>query len=155
MLFGDKVWSREWKKGHPEIAPLGDPSHIQSPNPDTIVHVKKYLLTGAWYSCLLRGSARVWQIQRHVPAANHWTECRVPNGGVREKTERAEGLYNSIGRTTISITETPKSSQGLNYQPKSTHGSSHICNRGWPCWASMGGEALIPVKAWCPSVGEC
>jgi hypothetical protein len=27
--------------------PPGDPSHIQSPNPDTIVDVNKYLLTGA------------------------------------------------------------------------------------------------------------
>jgi hypothetical protein len=35
------------------------------------------------------------------------------------------------------------------------HGSSYICSRGWPCWASMGGEALGPVKAQCPSVGEC
>jgi hypothetical protein len=23
-----KVWSRDWNKGHPETAPLGDPSHI-------------------------------------------------------------------------------------------------------------------------------
>ena len=22
-----------------------------------------------------------------------------------------------------------------------------ICSRGWPCWSSMGGEALGPVKA--------
>jgi hypothetical protein len=36
-----------------------------------------------------------------------------------------------------------------------THGSSGICSRGWPCWSSMEGEALGPVKALCPSVGEC
>jgi hypothetical protein len=42
-------------------APAGDPSHIQSPNPDTIVEAKKSLLTGAWYSCLLRDSASAWQ----------------------------------------------------------------------------------------------
>ena len=35
-----------------------------------------------------------------------------------------------------------------------THGSSCICSRGWPCWTSMGGEALHPVKAQCPSVEE-
>jgi hypothetical protein len=44
-------------------------------------------------------------------------------------------------------------------QPKSTHGgthgSSHIHSRGWPCGTSVGGEALGPVKARCPSVGEC
>ena len=25
---------------------------------------------------------------------------------------------------------------------------------GWPCWSSMGGEVLSPVKARCPSVEE-
>jgi hypothetical protein len=38
-------------------APLGDPSHIQSPNPDTTVDDNKCLMTEACYSCLLRGSA--------------------------------------------------------------------------------------------------
>lgn len=38
---------------------------------------------------------------------------------------------------------------------RGTHSSSHICSRGWPCLASMGEEALGPVKAPCPSVGEC
>ena len=28
-----------------------------------------------------------------------------------------------------------------------THGSSHICSRGWPCWASVGEDALGPVMA--------
>ena len=36
-----------------------------------------------------------------------------------------------------------------------THGSSRIYSRGWPCQASTGGEVLGPVKALCPSVGEC
>jgi hypothetical protein len=53
----------------------------------------------------------------------------------------------------------PLSSQGLNHQPKSTHGGTHgsscIYSRGWPYLASMGGEALGPVKAQCLSVGEC
>jgi hypothetical protein len=48
---------------------------------------------------------------------------------------------------------------GLNHQPKSTHGgtqgSSWVCSRGWPYGTSMRGEALGPVKAQCPSVGEC
>jgi hypothetical protein len=29
-------------------------------------------------------------------AANHWTEHGVPNGGVGERTEEAEGVYNPI-----------------------------------------------------------
>jgi hypothetical protein len=40
-------------------------------------------------------------------AANHWTEHGNPNGGVRERTEEAEGVCNSIGRT-ISTTQTPE-----------------------------------------------
>lgn len=91
--------------------------------------------------------------------ANHWTENRVHNRGVRERTERAEEVCNPIGRKTVSTSQMPQSSQGLNHHPKNTkgwtYGSSHICNRGWPCWISIWGEALGPVKMWCPSVGEC
>jgi hypothetical protein len=45
--YGDKVWSRDGRKGHPETAPLGDPYYIQSSNADTIVDAKKCMLTGA------------------------------------------------------------------------------------------------------------
>ncbi|KRY62113.1 hypothetical protein T4D_14112 [Trichinella pseudospiralis] len=52
-----------------------------------------------------------------------------------------------------------KSSLGLNHQSKKTHGGTHgssgICSRGWLSWSSMGGEALGPVKALCPCIGEC
>jgi hypothetical protein len=47
-----------------ETAPPGEPSHIQSPYPDSIVDANKCLLTGTWYSCLLRGSASAWQIKK-------------------------------------------------------------------------------------------
>ena len=40
----------------------------------------------------------------------------------------------------------PQNSQGLSHQQRSTHGSSCICSRGWPCQASMG-EVLGPIKA--------
>jgi hypothetical protein len=90
--------------------------------------------------------------------ANHWIEHGVPNGGVRERTEGAEGVCNPIGRT-VSTNQTTQSSQGLNQQPKSTHGttcdSRCICSRGWPCWTSVGGEAHGPVKVRCLSEGEC
>ena len=86
--------------------------------------------------------------------ANHWTEHKVPNGGVRERTE---GVCNPIGRT-ILTNQIHQSSQGLNHQPKSTRGGTHvtihICSRGWFCQTSMGEEALGPVKALCLSVGE-
>ena len=34
-------------EGYPETVPPGDPSHIQLPNPGTIVDANKCLLTGA------------------------------------------------------------------------------------------------------------
>jgi hypothetical protein len=59
--------------------------------------------------------------------------------------------FATIGKTTISTNWIPQSSQGLNHQPRSTHGgtqgSNHICSRGWPCLASVGEEAISPVKA--------
>ena len=38
--------------------------------------------------------------------ANHWNEHRDPNGGVRERTEGKEEVYNPIGRTVISTNQT-------------------------------------------------
>jgi hypothetical protein len=50
-------------------------------------------------------------------------------------------------------------SEGLNHQPKNTHGgtdgSSCICSSRWPYQEYMGVEALGPVRAQCPSIGEC
>jgi hypothetical protein len=95
-------------------------------------------------------------MQMPMLAANHWTELGDHNGGVWERMEGAEGVCNPI--RTITTNQTPQSFQGLNHQPKSTHrethGSSYICSRGWPYLASMGIEALGPLKARCPSVGK-
>ena len=51
--------------------------------------------------------------------------------------------------------ELPGTKPPTKEQHGGTHGSSCICSRGWPCFTSMGGEALGPVKAQCSSVGEC
>jgi hypothetical protein len=37
-----------------------------------------------------------------ILAANHHSEHGDPNGRVRQRTEGAEGVCNTIGRTTIS-----------------------------------------------------
>jgi len=146
--YGDKVWSRDWRNGHSKPAPHEDPArarahthththththiYLHPPNPDNIDEAKKWMLTGAWSSCLLRVSVRTGQIQRWMLATNHWTENGVPIGGVRERIEGAEGTCNPI-RTTI---PTNQSFPGLNHYPKSTHeqthGSSCVCSRGWP-----------------------
>jgi hypothetical protein len=67
------------------------------------VFVNKCMLTGFWYSYL-------WQIQRYMLAANHWTEHRLPNGGGRERTVWAEVVCIPIERTTISTNQTLQSS---------------------------------------------
>ena len=41
----DKMWNRDCRNDHLQAAPPGDPSHIQSPNPDTFVDANKCLLT--------------------------------------------------------------------------------------------------------------
>jgi hypothetical protein len=87
----DKVWSRDWRNDHPETATPGDPSHKQPPKPDTIADANKILPIGALYSCLLRGSASAWQIQKWMFTVIHWTEHRVPNEETRESTKGSEG----------------------------------------------------------------
>jgi hypothetical protein len=120
----DKKWCRDWRKGHSETAPPRDPSHLQTPNPDTIADDKKPLLTGTWYTYTLRGSASIWPIQVWILKTNHWTEHGDPYGRVRGRTEGAEG-DNPIGRTSILANCTTQSSHGLKLQPKSTHGGTH------------------------------
>jgi hypothetical protein len=45
-----------------------------------------------------------------------------PNGKVWARTVGADGVCNLIGITKISTNQTPRSSHGVNYQPKSTQG---------------------------------
>jgi hypothetical protein len=101
------VWSRDQRNDHLETAPPGDPSHIQPPNPDTIVDANKSLLT-AWYSCLLRGFASAWQIQKWMLTTIHLTEHRVSNEGARESIQGDEGVYSSMGRKQHELTSTPR-----------------------------------------------
>jgi hypothetical protein len=49
-------WNRDRRKGYPETSPTRDPSHLQTPNPDTVEDATKCLLTATWYGCPLRGS---------------------------------------------------------------------------------------------------
>jgi hypothetical protein len=90
--------------------------------------------------------------------AIHSTEHRVPNEGTRKSTQGAKGVSLPIRGKTIQTNQYPESSLGLNHQPKKTHGGTHgsscICNRGWPSWSSVGGEALGPVKILCINIEE-
>jgi len=46
-LFCPREFSKQVSFAILETAIPGDPSHIHSPNPDTIADAKKYVLTGA------------------------------------------------------------------------------------------------------------
>jgi hypothetical protein len=79
-------------------------------------------------------------------AANHQTEHRDHNGGVRRRTEGAEGVCNPIGRTIILTNEMPLELPRTKPLNQRVHmegpmAPSLICSRGWPYLASMGREA--------------
>jgi hypothetical protein len=58
---------------------------------------------------------------KNLNPTKHWN----PNGGVGGRTEGDEGVCKPMGGTTISTNLNPQSSQGLNHQPKNTHGGTH------------------------------
>ena len=121
-------------------------SYKQSLNSDTIIDDKKCIPKGACHGCLQRGLDRDLHIQRQMLAANHWTECGVPNGRVGGWSRGAEGDYSPMGRTKMLATQMCHDSQELNHQPRGTQGSSQKCVRGMPCQASVGGEVLFMVN---------
>jgi hypothetical protein len=56
----------------------------------------------------------------------------VPNRGVRERTKGVEGVCNPIGRTTISMNQTPQNSQGLSHGYKNGFITAHPCQKYIP-----------------------
>ena len=99
--YRDKVWSWEKRKDHPEIAPPGDASHVQPPNPDNIAYASKIFLTGPWNSYLLWGYTSSWQIQKWILTVIYWMVHEAPNVESRESTQGAKGVCNLIGGSTI------------------------------------------------------
>ena len=45
--YRNKIWSRDCRNDNLETHSPENPSHLQSPNPDTVVDANKYLLKGA------------------------------------------------------------------------------------------------------------
>ena len=64
------------------------------------------------------------QIQGQMLVANHWTERRVPDRGVGEGTEEAEGVCSPMEGATVSTGQISWSSWGLNHQSKNIHGGT-------------------------------
>jgi hypothetical protein len=62
----DKIWNRDWRKGHPEKAPARNLCPLQILNSHTISYAKKRLLIVKWYGCSLRVSTSAWPIQKDI-----------------------------------------------------------------------------------------
>jgi hypothetical protein len=80
-------------------------------------------------------------------AANHWTEYRVPDGGIGEGTDKTEGVCSPMEGATVSTGQIPWSSWGQDHQPKSTHGGIHGLAAHFQrmsLLASVGGVSLGP-----------
>ena len=54
-------------------------------------------------------------------AVNHWTEHRVPDGGVEEGTEGAEGVCIPMEGAMVSTSQTPRNSRGLESSNQRIH----------------------------------
>jgi hypothetical protein len=64
-----------------------------------------------------------------------------------------QGVSNSVSRPeTLELLGTGPPTKEYNIV---THDVGHICGREWPCWTSVGEEALGSEDVQCPSVGEC
>jgi hypothetical protein len=98
------------------------------------------------------------QIQRQMLTANHWTESKVPNGGVGEGTEGAGEVCSPKWAARVSTGKSPGAPRDWSTNQSTngrTHCSSHICVRGWTFWTSVGGAVLGPEGVPCPTVEEC
>jgi hypothetical protein len=75
----------------------------------------------------------------------------TPLEELEKRLKELKSLQPHKKNNNINQLDPPQSFQELNLQSKSiqrgTHDFSCVCSRGWPYLASMGGEALGPVKA--------
>jgi len=89
ILFkGKVVLLRGRRNAHSEPAPHVAHAYTAT-QLDKTDEAKKCRPTEAGCRSLPRDTARIQQIQRRMPAANHWTENRTPVVGIRERTGRA------------------------------------------------------------------
>jgi len=112
----DEIWVL---KETPSSEPAPHVAHTYTATKlDKMDEAKRYRLTGTGCRSLLRDTARIQQIHRRMPAANHWTENGTHIEGILERTERAEGAWDPIW----TIMSTNQSFQGLSHYPKTIHG---------------------------------
>jgi hypothetical protein len=155
-MLGNRVEQR-LKERPSRDCPPRDPSHLQTPNPDTTADDVKRLQTQAQYSCPKSLCQRLTNIveDAHSQPLDWAQEPQWRSWG---RTEGAEGVCNPIRGTTISTNQTPLSSQGLNHQPKSTWGASWLqldLSERIALYSNNGRRSPSSVEAWFPIIGEC
>jgi hypothetical protein len=78
---------------------------------------------------------------------------------LEKELKELRGLQPHEGNNSVNRPDIPWTSQGMEYQPKSTHGGTrgfdHVCGREWPCLTPVGGGALGPEGVQCTSVVVC
>jgi hypothetical protein len=72
---------------------------------------------------------------------SYWMDHRAPNGGARESTQGAKGIYKRKVEQQYELTNTP---------PPRDSVSSYICIRRWPSWPSVEREAHWACKLYMP-----
>jgi hypothetical protein len=118
--YRDKMWSRDWRKGHPESTSPGDLSHIEA------LSTNQTLLWMPRSACWPESDIAVSWEALPVPDIFRggysqkilWTESKVHNGRAKERTEEAEGVWNLIEEIITWSKQYSQSSQGLNHEPK-------------------------------------
>jgi hypothetical protein len=132
MSYRDKFQIRAWRNDHSETAPLGDPPHKQSANPDT-----RQMPTRAYWqepdiavSCEalpVPGKYRSGCSQSSIRWRSTRSSMKQP-----DKYPGSWRIWSPIGGTSIWTNLYPPSSLELYHQSKKTHGtcgSSYICSR--------------------------
>ena len=130
-------------KGHSETTPPRDTTHTQTSNQTLLLMPRSVCWQEPGIAVPWKALPEPDQYRCRCLQSNIGLSQGTPNGGVRGRTEGAEGACNPIRRTTISTNQTTHISQGLNHQSKSihggTHGSSCMCSR-LPYLVSVGGR---------------
>ena len=81
--------------------------------------------------------------QKWMITVSYWMDHTPPNGGARESTQRAKGICNPVGATTLWTNQYPGALD-----------SSCICIKRWPSRLSMERDPLVRQTLYAPVQGN-
>jgi hypothetical protein len=147
QLFLSKENTETKMEERPKERPASDLHNLASiSSSDTVAYALLCLQTGAWYSCLLRGSTSTWVRQMQLLKANYWIYLGNPYRRVNRRTTGAEGDCNTIGKQHYQLSGSlraprnyatnQRSYMGWSVPPQPATYVSEDC-LVWPQWAGM------------------